>query len=80
VSSSVVETLRAACGPTEMFVCSVAVMWKVHARDATLISLYLRQLDICLSFLLLQKSITMSLVQNSLGKYFLLFFHVGCRI
>lgn len=83
VSSSVVETLRAMCDLTQMFICSVSAMWKVHARYATVISLYLVQLNImsllfvCLS---LQKSITMSLVRNSLGKHFLLSFCVGSRI
>lgn len=46
-----------------------------------LMSLYLERLDICLSlFLLLQKYITMSRVQNSLGKPFLLSSCVGCGI
>lgn len=83
MSSSVVETLRAVCGLTQTFSCSVALMWKVHARYATVISLCLEQLDICHLFfvcLLLQKSITMSLVQNSLGKLFLLSCGGGCRI
>lgn len=65
--------------------CPVALMWKVHARYATVISLCQEQLDIYHSYflfvcLLLQKSITMSLVQNSLGKLLLLSCCGGCRI
>lgn len=58
----------------------------INSRDVEklckicLMSLYPEQLDTSLLFLLLQKSITMSLVQNSLGKLFLLSSCVGWGI